>query len=124
MNTNIESTKQAFFKELEQSKSIDELLRFKGAYLGKQGQISSLLAQIKEVKPEKRGEFGQAVNQLKKEATAAFQKKKAELEQVKSNIDKVYVYGKYIRHTFNKIKTQKKEYLAFPEAIIKIYRNN
>ena len=26
----------------------------------------------------------------------------------KSNIDKVYVYGKYIRHTFNKIKTQKK----------------
>ena len=89
MNTNIESTKQAFFKELEQSKSIDELLRFKGAYLGKQGQISSLLAQIKEVKPEKRGEFGQAVNQLKKEATAAFQKKKAELEQVKSNIDKL-----------------------------------
>ena len=26
----------------------------------------------------------------------------------KSNIDKVHVYGKYIRHTFNKIKTQKK----------------
>ena len=26
----------------------------------------------------------------------------------KSNIDKVYVYGKYIQHTFNKIKTQKK----------------
>ena len=26
----------------------------------------------------------------------------------KSNIDKVYVYGKYISHTFNKIKTQKK----------------
>ena len=27
----------------------------------------------------------------------------------KSNIDKVYVYGKHISHTFNKIKTQKKE---------------
>ena len=26
----------------------------------------------------------------------------------KSNIDKVYVYGKHIRHTFNKIKTQKR----------------
>ena len=26
----------------------------------------------------------------------------------KTNIDKVYVYGNYIRHTFNKIKTQKK----------------
>ena len=29
----------------------------------------------------------------------------------KTNIDKVYVYGNYIRHTFNKIKTQKKERL-------------
>ena len=26
----------------------------------------------------------------------------------KSNIDKVYVYGRYIRHTFDKIKTKKK----------------
>ena len=26
----------------------------------------------------------------------------------KSNIDKVYVYGKHISHTFNKIKKQKK----------------
>ena len=89
MTTDIESTKQAFFMELEQNKTIDDLLRFKGAYLGKQGHISSLLAQIKEVKPEERGTFGQAVNQLKKEATIAFQKKKAELEQGKLNLDKV-----------------------------------
>ena len=74
MTTDIESIKQAFFMELEQNKTIDDLLRFKGAYLGKQGHISSLLAQIKEVKPEERGTFGQAVNQLKKEATIAFQK--------------------------------------------------
>ena len=26
----------------------------------------------------------------------------------KSNIDKVYVYGRYIKHTFNKIKTKKR----------------
>ena len=76
MSTNIETTKRAFFEELDHNKSIEELLRFKGAYLGKQGKISSLLAQIKEIKPEERGQYGQAVNQLKKEATAAFQKKK------------------------------------------------
>ena len=31
----------------------------------------------------------------------------------KTNIDKVYVYGNYIRHTFNKIKTQKKGKIIF-----------
>ena len=80
MSTNIEIIKRAFFKELNHSKSIEELLRFKGAYLGKQGKISSLLAQIKDMKPEERGRYGQAVNQLKQEATTAFQKKKEELE--------------------------------------------
>ena len=76
MNTNIESTKQAFFKELEQSKSIDELLRFKGAYLGKQGQISSLLAQIKEVKPEKRGNLDRPLINLKR-SYSRFSKKQS-----------------------------------------------
>ena len=89
MNIKIDSIKQAFFEELKHNKSIDELLRFKGAYLGKQGQISSLLAHIKEVKQEERGEFGQAVNQLKKEATAAIQEKKLELEKGKSNLNHV-----------------------------------
>tara|TARA_Y100000589_G_scaffold327177_2_gene368495 strand:- start:1538 stop:2512 length:975 start_codon:yes stop_codon:yes gene_type:complete len=89
MSNNIETTKRAFFEELDHNKSIEELLRFKGAYLGKQGKISSLLAQIKEIKPEERGKYGQAVNQLKKEATAAFQKKKEQLETGKKNAAQV-----------------------------------
>lgn len=89
MSTSIDETKLSFFRELEQSSNLDDLLKFKGAYLGKQGRISALLAQIKDVPPEERGEFGQAVNQLKKEATAAFEMKKEQLENHTDNSARV-----------------------------------
>ena len=47
----------------------------------------------------------------------------------KTNIDKVYVYGNYIRHTFNKIKTQKKGKIIIKKdqiinTIKQVLRNN
>lgn len=89
MSLNIDETKLCFFKELDENNNLDDLLKFKGTYLGKQGRISALLAQIKHIPPEERGEFGQAVNRLKKEASEAFEKKKELLEGSTQNRVKI-----------------------------------
>lgn len=52
-------------QEIAAAQTKDEVLRLKGQWLGRQGEIQNLMQGIREILPEKRKEFGQQVNHLK-----------------------------------------------------------
>ncbi len=59
----IETIKKRFEASLKDKNSLTEL---KKVYLSKDGEITKLLKQIKEIKPEQKAEFGKKANELKK----------------------------------------------------------
>ena len=54
---------------------------FFSSYLSKKGEISTLMGKMKDVPPEEKAEFGQAVNQTRNEVAQAFEAKKKALEE-------------------------------------------
>lgn len=54
-------------------KSLSDLEKFRIAYLGKKGLLTSLLKKLGDLSPEERPEAGQAVNRLKSELTRRFE---------------------------------------------------
>ncbi len=77
---NFEELKQQFTAAFENAENLEQLNALRVEYLGKKGQISALMKQMKDVPKEEKPAFGQKVNELKAEATALFDKKKEELE--------------------------------------------
>ncbi len=61
-------------------KSLDELEEFRIQYLGKKGKITALFQEFKEVPPEDKKAYGQAINELKKEAQNLVDHYKEKLE--------------------------------------------
>jgi phenylalanyl-tRNA synthetase alpha chain len=59
--------------ELGEVKDLDGLEKFRVAYLGKKGALTSLLKRLGELSSEQRPEVGQLLNRLKKELTARFE---------------------------------------------------
>ena len=63
----IEELRMLFANDIQQVKTLKELFDVKIKYLGKTGELTSLLKVMKDLKPEERGPFGKVVNQLKSE---------------------------------------------------------
>ncbi|MBT3784867.1 phenylalanine--tRNA ligase subunit alpha, partial [bacterium] len=85
----IQETRERFFQALELVSRRDELLETKGKFLGKQGEITLLVSRIKDLPPEVRGSFGQAVNLLKKEVSLEIQERLTSLEKTVRGREKV-----------------------------------
>ncbi len=75
-NTEILNT---FKEKLHKSKLLADIEKLELDYLGRNGVINTQLQNIKDIEPAKRKEFGQQVNELKKEITEKLKHKKYEI---------------------------------------------
>ncbi len=78
----VNEIKQKFKEQFEKISSLKELEDLRIKYLGKKGEITTLLKKIKDVPPEERKEFGRAVNTLKVEIQELIQSARAKLEKL------------------------------------------
>ena len=60
---------------LENAKSSETMQEIRVKYLGKKGEITSMMKQMGSIAPEERPSFGQLVNAARKEAEAALEAK-------------------------------------------------
>lgn len=68
-----------FKTDLQSSTSIAAIETLEIKYLGRNGHLTSLLKQIKDVKPEERKSYGQKLNEIKNEVTSKLTAKKEAL---------------------------------------------
>lgn len=61
-------------QDLREVRDLSELERFRIAYLGKKGLLTSLMKRLGDLSPEERPEAGQLVNRLKTDLTQRFEK--------------------------------------------------
>ncbi|MBQ3225320.1 MAG: phenylalanine--tRNA ligase subunit alpha [Oscillospiraceae bacterium] len=73
--------KEKLLSELEKVQTMPELEEIRVAYLGKKGSITELLKDMKNLSPEEKKTFGQAVNVLKEEVTEMVAGKREEIKQ-------------------------------------------
>ena len=57
--------KEKAFQEIEKATTSSELVDLRVKYLGKTGEISLLMKNMKDIAPEERASFGKIVNELK-----------------------------------------------------------
>ena len=89
MSEKTNALKLELLKELEACSTMEALEEVRVKYLGKKGLITELLKDMKNLSPEEKKEFGQAVNVLKEEAGEEISKKReaihaAEIERENS----------------------------------------
>ena len=77
----IQEVRDWFFQDLKEVKNHEEILKFKGKFLGKSGEITKLLSAIKTIPLEERSDYGKEVNLLKNETLEELKKKQELLEQ-------------------------------------------
>ena len=78
MKEQLEKIKQEAVKQIEASDALDRLNEIRVAYLGKKGELTSVLKGMKNVAPEERPKVGQMVN----EARAMIEAKLEETKQI------------------------------------------
>ncbi len=76
-----EQTGKDALAELEAVSDLDALEAYRIKYLGRKGSVTQLLSQIGKLPKEDKPRAGQIANKVKNEVTAAFEAKKAALEQ-------------------------------------------
>lgn len=80
---------QQFEKKLSRQKSLKSLGELKIEFLGRKGKINQLLKKIPHLPLERRKEFGQEVNQLKRKIERAIKEKEQELRtDLENNLSK------------------------------------
>ena len=79
----IAKIKKQAFEELDKIKSPDDLEQFRVKYLGRKGEISSILRSLKDLPVSKRKKVGAEANRLKIELDQAFKKKKNNIRNTK-----------------------------------------
>jgi phenylalanyl-tRNA synthetase alpha chain len=100
MKDQLENIKQEALKQIEASDALEKLNDIKVAYLGKKGELTSVLKSMKDVAPEDRPKVGQMVNDAraviegKLEAAMSALQKKAREEQLKKEVIDVTLPGK------------------------------
>ena len=72
--------------DLEKVVSTKDLGDLKAKYIGKNGEVTSLLRGMKDIAPENRASFGKMVNDLKDEVGEMFSKKEIELKQTEQKL--------------------------------------
>lgn len=81
MKYDLSEIKTRFLDEIEKVSSSENLESIRVKYLGKKGEISSLLKEIGGLSPDERPVFGAAVNALRERLTESILSKKEELER-------------------------------------------
>lgn len=82
---NIESLSQNFRKELEACKDQAELLNLKSRFLGKQGEVSNILKDLKNASEEDKKTIGQKAHELKNMIQDHISQKMSEIERAEIN---------------------------------------
>ena len=92
MKDQLEKIKQEALKQIEASDALERLNDIKVAYLGKKGELTSVLKSMKDVTPEDRPKIGQMVNEAREviegklDAAMTGLMKKAREEQLKKEV--------------------------------------
>ena len=81
MNNQIAELKEKLIAELATATELAELENIRVTYLGKKGLITDLLKNMKDLSPEEKKTFGQAVNAIKDEATEKIAVRMKELKE-------------------------------------------
>lgn len=94
MKDQLEKIEQEALRQIENSDALEKLNEIKVAYLGKKGELTSVLKSMKDVAPEERPKVGQMVNDVRfvieeklEEAMSALMKKAREEKLKKEVID-------------------------------------
>ncbi len=75
----IETTLSQIKKDLQTVTSSSDIESLSTKYLGRNGIVNDFLKKMRDIKPEERKEFGQKLNEFKKEVTEAIQSKRKEI---------------------------------------------
>ena len=92
MREQLEKIKEEALKQIEASDALERLNDIRVAYLGKKGELTSVLKSMKDVSPEERPKVGQMVNEAralieaKLEETKNVLARKAREEQMKREV--------------------------------------
>ena len=81
MQEKFELLKTKAKEELSKVESTRELFDLKAKFIGKSGEVTSLLRGMKDVPADKRAEFGKMVNDLKEEISSYFTEKEQALKE-------------------------------------------
>ena len=81
MKEQIEQIKVTSIEEVKNAKDLRELNDLKVKYLGKKGELTSVLRGMKDLSPEERPVIGELVNKVRDELNELFESKEKELEQ-------------------------------------------
>ena len=79
MKDQLEKIKAEALKQIESSEALDRLNEIRVAYLGKKGELTSVLKSMKNVAPEDRPKVGQMVNEARELIEARLEETKAAL---------------------------------------------
>ena len=80
MKEQIEQIKVTSINEVKQANDLKELNDLKVKYLGKKGELTSVLRGMKDLRPEERPVIGELVNKVRDELNELFDSKEKELE--------------------------------------------
>ncbi len=103
MKEQLEKIKAEALSQIEAADSLDRLNEIRVAYLGKKGELTSVLKSMKNVAPEERPKVGQMVNEARElieaklEETKAGLARKAREEQMKKEVIDVTLPAKKVR---------------------------
>ncbi|QPM69249.1 phenylalanine--tRNA ligase subunit alpha [Atribacter laminatus] len=81
MLTDLNNVLEKFQNEIEQVKTLDDLNRLKGKYIGRKGQLNDLFKEITQLSPDEKKDLGQKINHLKGLIDSRLQEKLKELTQ-------------------------------------------
>jgi phenylalanyl-tRNA synthetase alpha chain len=81
MNEELDRTRRTATGELAEVRDLSSLDRWKVKYLGRKGELSSLMTRLSQIPPEERPAFGMEANSLKQELTAACQARFEEIRE-------------------------------------------
>lgn len=81
-SSQLSTVRQDFDKSIEKATSLDELEALRIQFLGKKGQLTTVLKTLGTLEPKQRKEMGQAANVLKEEIVEAIEIKKEKLEKM------------------------------------------
>ena len=81
MESRLKQIREEAMKQIEASDALDKLNDIRVNYLGKKGELTSLLKSMKDMAAEERPKFGQMVNDVKQVIEAKLDETKAKLSR-------------------------------------------
>ena len=81
MKEKIKNIKESSIAQIENSKNLKELYDLKVKYLGKKGELTTILREMKNLAPDERPKMGSLVNEVRDELEKLFEAKEKELKR-------------------------------------------